>query len=250
PAYLVEMPNSPTYVIDWEGGWYGFVPAGAKYLKGGVWAGGTGSKETQIGPLAMVMGRYGRLNKSSGGGGSGAGSTVSDFNQGPVAKFDEEKFKKCLMDSYFIDLVSWKFDRNGGQFKGKKGTQTHEVNINTTSRSAKELGEQLKALGVGDGRPNSGAFFKSDQKTGYVASDVVRDNGYKYVGVLGVAIHELGNLLAMQTTVANPYSGYKTKTARGENISDPDAGAAFETCVFGGLVGLQSGRVGNKRELK
>ncbi|MDX2044700.1 MAG: hypothetical protein SF097_26050, partial [Acidobacteriota bacterium] len=64
PAYLVEMPNSPTYVIDWEGGWYGFVPAGAKYLKGGVWAGGTGSKETQLGPLAMVMGRYGRLNKS------------------------------------------------------------------------------------------------------------------------------------------------------------------------------------------
>ncbi|MBL8191985.1 MAG: RHS repeat protein, partial [Acidobacteria bacterium] len=106
PAYLVEMPNSPTYVIDWEGGWYGFVPTGAKYLKGGVWAGGTGSREAQIGPLAMVMGRYGRLNKSLG---AGFGLTGGQQDRAQQSPGSQDTRTDCQR---FVDMVQGIADKS------------------------------------------------------------------------------------------------------------------------------------------
>ncbi|MEK6280524.1 MAG: hypothetical protein AABN95_09255 [Acidobacteriota bacterium] len=59
--------------------------------------------------------------------------------------------------------------------------------------------------------------------------------------------HELGNALGAALGLPDPFGGYAAQnSARG--IGDPDVGAAFENCVFGGLVGLRSGRVGSRRE--
>lgn len=42
--------------------------------------------------------------------------------------------------------------------------------------------------------------------------------------------------------------GYGSEN-RKSGISDPDAGAALEICIFGGLVNLRTGRVGTTRGL-
>jgi len=64
---------------------------------------------------------------------------------------------------------------------------------------------------------------------------------------MGLFVHEVGNSLGDIVGLPDPYGGYAAQnSARG--IADPDVGAAFETCVFGGLVGLRSGRVGSRRE--
>jgi hypothetical protein len=107
----------------------------------------------------------------------------------------------------------------------------------------------LQQVGVGNGGPNSGATFNYYPQRNYVARDVASDIRNTDIGVFGVFIHETANAIGDLYGLADPYSGYGKQNAR-RGIVDPDVGAAFETCVFGGLVGLQSGRVGSSREFR
>ena len=60
---------------------------------------------------------------------------------------------------------------------------------------------------------------------------------YTDVGVFGVFIHELANSIGERYGLADTFGGYRAQNAR-RGINDADVGAAFESCVFGGLVGL------------
>jgi len=92
-----------------------------------------------------------------------------------------------------------------------------------------------------------GSDFKGRFGVNYVASDVAADPKNLAIGLLGLFAHELGNGLGAETGMADPFAAYAAENAK-FGISDPDVGAAFERCAFGGLVGLRSGRVGSHRE--
>lgn len=104
-------------------------------------------------------------------------------------------------------------------------------------------------MNVGDGSPQSGGTFSYYPQRNFVASDVASNALNKDIGVLALFIHELGNSIGDQYGLADPYTGYAKKNAK-HGIADPDVGAAFETCAFGGLVGLRTGRVGSHREFR
>jgi hypothetical protein len=92
-------------------------------------------------------------------------------------------------------------------------------------------------MNVGDGSPQSGGTFRYNPKRNFVASDVASNSLNKDIGVFGVFIHEVANSIEDQYGLADPYGGYAKQNAK-HGIGDPDVGAAFETCVFGGLVGF------------
>lgn len=117
--------------------------------------------------------------------------------------------------------------------------------------SAMTLGLDLKSNGVGDGSPNSGATIANYPTQNRVAREVATDPNILDVAKFAVFVHELGNALAGQRYL-NGTSKKKIGDYGAENkklgINDPDAGAALEACVYGGIVGLRTGRVGTTRE--
>jgi hypothetical protein len=200
---------------------------------------------------ALSLGSSITPQNSGGGGGTGPGA----LNTGPKATFNRAKFDQCL-NKYFPGLTAFpgimglNFDRaTGGSFAGAKGSQPFAVSTRSNGFTASNLGSMLKQIGVGNGGSNSGATFNYNPKYNFVASDVASDSTYKDIGVFGVFIHEVADSLGDQYPLKDPYGGYAKQNAA-HGIGDPDVGAAFETCVFGGLVGLQTGRVGSRRELR
>ena len=82
--------------------------------------------------------------------------------------------------------------------------------------------------------------------TNYIAIEVVRgslDGNYTNVGIDALFIHEMGNLIANQL-------GIGVDSGKQDPTKDTDYGQQLENCVFGGRVGLRTGRLGNEREFK
>jgi hypothetical protein len=147
---------------------------------------------------------------------------------------------------------SLSFDRSfGGSFVGAKGNKLITVRTETNTYTSAYIGQLFAAPGmnVGDGRPQSGGTFSYNPKRNFVASDVASNPLNKDIGVFGLFVHEVANSIGDQYDLADPYGGYGKQNAK-HGIADPDVGAAFETCVFGGLVGLRTGRVGSHREFR
>ena len=91
----------------------------------------------------------------------------------------------------------------------------------------------------------SGATIDGSPSANWVASDVASNRQrYTDIGVFALYVHELGNLIASQLGIADRWNRNPN-----DPTDDPDIGQALENCVFGGRVGLRSGRVGNNREL-
>ncbi|MEW5978803.1 MAG: hypothetical protein AB1898_23645 [Acidobacteriota bacterium] len=63
---------------------------------------------------------------------------------------------------------------------------------------------------------------------------------------MGILVHEIGNSLGWQTYMNDPYNAYEVRNKE-NGIADPDVGAAFENCVFGGIVDVRTGLVGTER---
>lgn len=153
-------------------------------------------------------------------------------------------------------IVNPFFDRRyGGSFKGfANGDPGHTYTVVTNiNKNSVTLAQDLNRA---NGTPNywatqSGLTLGDDFKGGfgvtYIASDVAADPKNLDIGLLGIYVHELGNGLGAETGMDDPFGGYASENAK-FGISDPDVGAAFERCVFGGLVGLRTGRVGSHRE--
>lgn len=145
----------------------------------------------------------------------------------------------------------------------------------TVDRDSTTLGKELFQNGkVGDGSPNSGATFVGSGERNYIASDVYQNTQrtilgkttsgiYTEIGLFALRIHETGNAISdLRNRLAQgtknseygirdkliPINGYGAENKR-FGINDPDAGAALERCVFGGIVNLRTGRVGTSRGL-
>lgn len=204
-------------------------------------------------------------SQDPGGAGGGAGPTL---NTGPRASFDPKRFNKCLQ-SYFGIVLDHDdgirnpfFDRRyGGSFKGfATGDPGHTYSVITKiDRNSATLAQQLNRA---NGTPNywatqSGLTLGTDfmdsngnavrYGVNFVASDVAADPKNLDIGLFGLYIHEVGNALGAETGMDDPFGAYAAHNAK-FGVSDPDVGAAFEICVFGGLVGLRTGRIGSHRE--
>jgi len=189
---------------------------------------------------------------------AGGGGQQDGLNKGKKASFNMDNFNKCLK-KYFPGVTfenisdgrtqSLGFSREtGGNFAGNLNGQVFSVVTNVSSRNSSTLGRQLKAVGGNpSGVDQSGATFGSSPNSNFIASDVASDSRNLNIGLFGLFIHELGNSLGKISGLADPFNGFAQQNSK-LGIKDPDVGAAFESCVFGGLVGLRSGRVGSRRE--
>src|SRR5215471_6194691 len=171
------------------------------------------------------------------------------LNRGPVAKFDYKRFLKCLNKYFKVTMTSsasgvpnLMFNReSGGSFEAAGSTKFYAVDSNTTTYSSERLGNML-AVANSDPTigPESGLTLRSNPSHTFVASDVANNYSNLDSSVFAIFIHEIGNSLGQQVGLKNPFGAYEQQNAK-HGISDPDVGAAFETCVYRGLVGLKSG---------
>jgi hypothetical protein len=195
--------------------------------------------------------------QSPGGSGGGVESTL---NAGRRASFDPKRFNKCLQD--FFRIVPAKgspifLRKNGGLFSGfTNGDPDHTYAVTTSiNRNSAALAQDLNRA---NNTPHKWAAqsgltladdFMGRSGLNYVASDVVADSNFVDIGVFGLYVHELGNALGVETGMDTPFGAYAEANAAKYGVTDdPDVGVAFEGCVFGGIVGLRTGRVGSHRE--
>ncbi|MGE3466579.1 MAG: hypothetical protein AB7J13_06565 [Pyrinomonadaceae bacterium] len=178
------------------------------------------------------------------------GTPLKD-NTGPVAKFISRRFKECLAKfgakAARIVQDGIALDYRGFQFIGTLDGKS--INVFTRfDKDSVELGLDLKhSRGARDSTPQSGLTLGNYPSNNNIASDVWNNPNYIGIGKFALFIHELGNALAGLR--------FFNKTDR-RTIGDyswgghDDAGAVFEACVFGGIVGLRSGRIGTSREFR
>jgi hypothetical protein len=215
------------------------------------------------------------VDASMSGGGGGGGVGVG--RRGPKAVFNQKKFDKCLKDFFNAVLTSESLVE-GLPGKGDDSIW-HHVTIagvgaalqTTVEKSSVTLGQELLSSGVGDGSPQAGATYNRTPLHNYIASEVYANAPpfpggsipFTDMGFRALKIHELGNALAglrRQSAQGrnNPEYGIRDKLKdiggygpenKKAGIDDPDAGAALEICVFGGIVNLRTGRVGPGRGL-
>ena len=67
-------------------------------------------------------------------------------------------------------------------------------------------------------------------------------------GLTALYIHEMGNMNGNRLQMNKWDDGYTSENAQ-DGTGDADVGQTLEDCVFGGRVGLRSGRIGPHREL-
>lgn len=217
---------------------------------------------TVVWPIEDKRQRYG-----TGGGGGKAG---------PKAVFDQKKFDNCVKKLFNAVVTSESL------VEGSPGKSDDSIWHGATiagvavalqtslEKDSATLGKELLADKIGDGSPNSGATYGGSPGHNYIASDIYANlspvfpggtAAYTAIGFKALKIHELGNALAgLRKQLAqgrnNPEYGIRDSIKNigdyGEEnkkygIGDPDAGAALENCVFGGIVNVRNGQVGKGR---
>src|SRR6266705_539267 len=85
----------------------------------------------------------------------------------------------------------------------------------------------------------AGLTLRTNPMQNFIANDVASSSSNTDTGLFALFIHELGNALGLQVGLSDPLSGFRAQNGK-RGIDDPDVGAAFENCVFCGLVGLRS----------
>jgi hypothetical protein len=189
------------------------------------------------------------------GGGGGGGDDTDETNTGDKAKFSKEKFNECVKKLGVTG--DYAFNRSvGGSFVGtyydsssiEAGSKSISVNTSIERHSRALAGDLNKATGD-NWKNQSGITLRNSPGLNWIASNVANGAEYSDVGVLALWVHELGNALAVQMEISKPFSGYAEENARVGVTDDADFGQTLETCVFGGRVGLRSGRLGSSREL-
>jgi hypothetical protein len=95
-------------------------------------------------------------------------------------------------------------------------------------------------------KQQSGVTVDSSPNVNWVASDVAGNKNYKDIALYALFVHELGNAIAIQLKIKDRWTANSGQMG---GVKDQDIGSLFEICVFGGgIVGLQTGRVGPSRE--
>jgi YD repeat-containing protein len=169
------------------------------------------------------------------------------------------------------------------QFDGSIDGETVQL-VTNFSKSAAELGSLMKSgdrsydespqSGYTPGtftllsRPSVGSSSDGVVRIGgnttylqnWIASEIGKSQKVSAKGVLALFIHELGNGLGA-LRYYRQFAAAKTREERNKvkgnhpfanqskptDQGDSDIGTALERCVFGGIVNLSTGRVGNRR---
>jgi hypothetical protein len=188
---------------------------------------------------------------------SGGGGHKGPDNKGPVAAWHQLRFKKCLKMFNARPAIlggGIHLSSDKSLFSGFVGTLDGEhISIPTyMNDDSRVLGLDLKDWGVGDGSPNSGATSGDHPENNRIASDIFGNPNVPRIAKLALLIHELGNSLAglryLNGKNKKKIGDYADKIDKKLGVKDPDAGSALESCVFGGIVGTRTGRVGSSRE--
>jgi hypothetical protein len=138
-----------------------------------------------------------------------------------------------------FNIVS--FDLQNYTFK--QISATTRFNIDSSTLALMHMSEN-----PGDDRVTSQSGYTSskNKKDNWIASDVVSGVSkgiYTQVGLEALFFHELGNMVANLLG-----QGIKSGNSN-DPTGDRDKGQEFENCLYGGRVGLRTGRLGNSREL-
>jgi hypothetical protein len=198
------------------------------------------------------------LNNSGAGGGRGG---QVKLNTGPKAKLpSEKKEKECLAKLGATDFkfgydTSTHIKTATGLLNGKQVT----IKTYFTRYNSVQLGyEKVAITSQRYQGPESGLTLVRSPLNNDVASDVVTNSNFSAIALEALYAHEVGNAIAFEKykddytratgeerdKMGNPLMSSSPPTAQG----DRDPGVAFERCLYGGIVGLRSGRIGNSRE--
>ena len=196
-------------------------------------------------------------------GGGGGGGDKNGLNTGNKAVFSLDQLKKCLSVLGEITIKEFSFNRaSEGSFSAdlkvdNKNSVLNSVlpliqlqtSTNVRSRDSRDLAVFYNnTLEPGQQRYSnqSGFTLYERPKTNWIATDVGSNTKlYTNIGVLGLFIHELGNSIGVQLWGKSAINSFGLN---GLNNNDKDFGTNLENCVFGGIVGLRSGKVGSNRE--
>ena len=194
--------------------------------------------------------------------GGGGGDDVPR-NRGNLASFSQEKLDSC-MNTIFAGVVtngSFEIDANAG-----KATATYTAigpgpdglpelvnnSFNTFfNRSETDLARSYNATrSPGSKRYEAQSGFTSGENLSinWIASDVLKIPNLSITGLTALYIHEMGNMIGNRLQMNEWDDGYTSENAQ-DGTGDADVGQTLEDCVFGGRVGLRSGRIGPNREL-
>lgn len=206
----------------------------------------------------------GRMTNGTGGGaGSGGGNT----NDGPKAKLpDGNKVAGCLKNQFGNSAFIHTTTANGTSLSTTVGLNgsffTVTTNLNRFSASELGLLDANQNNVKYTGWTQSGYTMGNNPTSNDIAREVTTgvENGiYNPVGFMAVYYHELGNAIGGKI-YADQYIAAKTKGERAKlanpfrtdtratNTGDRDSGVKLERCLFGGIVSLTSGRIGNGRD--
>ncbi len=178
----------------------------------------------------------------------GGGGDDKERNKGKKAVYSEAKLKECLK-KISVGVLSLSFDRKtGGSFTGVFSGLgiSLSTNTNVSSKNSKELGVMLSRVSSKNYSSQSGVTLGSQPSGNFIASDVASNSKlYTDMGVMGLFIHELGNSIGAQIWGNDAFNKFGLN---GMNNNDKDFGTNLEACVFNGIVGLRTGRVGSYRE--
>jgi hypothetical protein len=161
----------------------------------------------------------------------------SNVQNRPKAKFDREKYAKCLKDLFHTDKVG-NFFTPKDKFLGFFGKSQTPFSI--TFDYSKNREQIYKAIGKKAVGYSPGDFVM----TVYIANDI------SSLDKLATEIHEVGNKIyakymgsvGLSQPVRSDGLGRALVRYGGEDFDDMDAGMALEECVFGGRV-LKDGTV-------
>jgi hypothetical protein len=244
--------------------------ASSEMLNGGSAEGGYDSTST------LVAENLGGLLDSSvtvSAGGFGINnlfSSASSLQQKPAQLPNRDTVNKCLStlasrykkggkisytginyDSTDHSFV-FSFDLNGASYS---------VYVNATDYDSSQLGEMWESDNNQPHRGRKEAGYLSyasqlgNRVRGHVASDVLTRVGTDFteIGRTALFYHESGNGVAV--AVINSLTDAERGKIRGfwhssipTKQGDDDPGTGFERCLFGGIVSLRSGNVGNSRD--
>ncbi|MCW5961699.1 MAG: RHS repeat protein [Pyrinomonadaceae bacterium] len=188
------------------------------------------------------------------------------LNQGPEAQSDEATINIALdncIESLFGGLImnNWLYSYNRNSKNGYiKFTPTlpggngipgiGEISATTWFT---QTGAAIAALQNAESGTTfvaqSGYTSPRSTDVNWIAKEVAENSAkYKDVGFRALFIHEMGNMIANIIRRNGWSNDHGVDNSKFFGVNDPDIGQKLENCVFGGRVGLQSGRLGLSRE--
>jgi hypothetical protein len=176
-----------------------------------------------------------------------------ELNKGKKASISLSKVNKCLTDMFngLISNIDIEEGKDGHKATITATLPTDKPAVFTFTTKFDRTGEDLATLYNNENGgvrflTQSGYTTKRRKDFNWIAKEVL-ESKYTLIGFQALYLHELGNMIANVFNMPNWEDSYGAENTK-YGTDDPDIGQKLENCIFGGRVGLQSGRIGPSRE--